>query len=104
MKRKPTKIERFIRALPGDHCDHGLARAARRYRGLTLQQAWRKADSRDLREVCSSLGIKVPRGLRCAGCTNDPTCWAEAAYKPAAEFRKALRGIPTAVQRAYAKA
>ena len=103
MKKKPSKIERFIRNLPGDKCAIGLTRAVRMYRGLTLAQAWRQADSRDLAEVCEAFGITVPERLKCSVCPGE-NCWAYARRSEPSEFRKLLRGIPAAVQRAYAKA
>lgn len=102
MKRKPTKIERFIKALPGDLCDLGLAKAARRYRGLTLQQAWRKADSRDIGSVCEVFGVPAP--VKCPVCPNTLSCWVFSTKEHPDELRRMLNGIPSAVRRAYAKA
>lgn len=101
-KRNPTKIERMILALPGGLCEAGRKKAARKYRGLTLQQAWKKAGLADLTQLGESLKVKPP--VRCrVGCGTQ--CWGNVNtdVETADDLRKMLRGIPKQVRAAYAK-
>lgn len=101
--KKKSKIERMILTLGG--CENGLKRAARKYRGLTLAQAWRKADLNDLKEILKFTKVSAPLEYRChLGCGS--TCWdGEAVYKASPdEVRKALRVIPAKIRAAYARA
>lgn len=99
---KRTKIERLIVGL-ADLCEEGKLRAAKRYRGLTLQQAWSKATADDLRSILEALKVTPPPALKCTvGC--GPSCWGSAYGKTADELRKLIRGIPPKISRAYSKA
>lgn len=59
MKRKPTKLERFILAHAVDGlCERGK-RALREYRGMTLAQAWAKASPYRIEQALALLDIRV---------------------------------------------
>jgi len=82
-KKRMTKMERFIRRLAGPLPCPVAQRAIQRYRCMTVQQAWRKADMYELRGLCQGF----------------PFCWCH--RESAGDIRKRHPTPPAAVMRAY---
>ena len=81
-----TKTERFIRSVAGSDPCVLASDAIRRYRSMTLQQAWHRATTDELRSLC---------GFR-RSCFR---CWCNC--ETAGDIRKRLPTPPEVVLRAY---